>query len=54
MAQQSTCSRRRPHARVCHGVQVLSLHGTLDDIAPLHLGRALFDALPVAHIILRP
>ena len=30
-------------------LQVLSLHGTLDDIAPIHLGRALFDALPVAH-----
>jgi fermentation-respiration switch protein FrsA (DUF1100 family) len=28
------------------GVPVLSLHGTLDDIAPIHLGRQLFDALP--------
>lgn len=28
------------------GVPLLSLHGTLDDIAPIALGRELFDALP--------
>ena len=28
------------------GVPTLSLHGTLDDIAPIELGRRLFEALP--------
>lgn len=28
------------------GVPTLCIHGTLDEIAPIGLGRALFDALP--------
>ena len=28
------------------GVPLLSLHGELDEIAPIHFGRALYDAMP--------